>query len=166
MNTIVLAMTHSRMSHSYELSLTILNYIFIFLYNVEFVLKLIGLGVQYFTHDKWNILDFICVAGSNLSIIFVITHVEGPLHSIIVFLRAFRMVRLLRFVEEYGGAATITTLINSAPQIKNILTLISLFTFIYATLGMNVFGTVMYRDQYNEQNNFRNIFEALLLLLR
>lgn len=159
-------MTHARMSHSYELSLTILNYIFIFLYNIEFVLKIIGLGVQYFTHDKWNILDFIWVAGSNLSVIFVITHVDGPLHSIIVFLRAFRMVRLLRFVEEYGGAATITTLINSAPQIKNILALISLFTFIYATLGMNLFGSVMYRDQYNAQNNFRSIFEALLLLLR
>lgn len=72
----------------------------------------------------------------------------------------------MRFVNAYGGSATISTLIDSAPQIQNILTLIILITFIYATLGINLFATVMYRDVYNEQNNFRNIFDALLLLIR
>lgn len=76
------------------------------------------------------------------------------------------MVRLLRFINEYGGASTISTLVYAAPQIKNILTLTALITFIYAALGLNIFGTVMYREIYNDQNNFRNIFDALMLLLR
>lgn len=76
------------------------------------------------------------------------------------------MVWLLRFVNAYGGASTITTLLYAAPQIQNILTLICLITFIYAVLGINLFSTVMYKDYYNSQNNFRNIFNALLLLLR
>lgn len=59
LNTIVLAMTHATMSDGYAEALSILNYIFIFCYNVEFVLKIIGLGKQYFTHDRWNIFDFI-----------------------------------------------------------------------------------------------------------
>ena len=166
LNTIVLAMTYARMSNNYETMLLVLNYIFVFTYNVEMVSKLIGLGKQYFTHDSWNIFDFICVIGSDLSVIFVITGIDGPLHSIFIFLRAFRVIRLMRFVNAYGGSATISTLIDSAPQIQNILTLIILITFIYATLGINLFATVMYRNVYNEQNNFRNIFDALLLLIR
>ena len=59
LNTIVIAMTYARMSDSYALSIVIMNYIFVLFYNVEFVLKIIGLGKQYFTHDSWNIFDFI-----------------------------------------------------------------------------------------------------------
>ena len=75
-------------------------------------------------------------------------------------------MRLIRFVNEHDGASTITTLINAAPQIQNILTLILLITFIYAALGINLFADVMYRESYNDQNNFRDIFSAILLLIR
>ena len=37
---------------------------------------------------------------------------------------------------------------------------------IYATLGVNLFSTVMYKSTYDEKNNFRNIFNAIVLLLR
>jgi hypothetical protein len=166
LNTIVLAMTYARMSNTYELTLDVFNFIFVFLYNVEFTMKLIGLGKQYFTHDRWNLLDFICVIGSDLSVLFIIVGVGGPLHSIIIFLRAFRVIRIMRFINDYVDATTITTLINAAPQIQNVLTLIILMTFIYAALGINLFATVMYRDVYNEQNNFRDIFNAVVLLIR
>ena len=59
LNTLVIAMIYARMSKDYELSIEILNYMFVFFYNVEFVMKVIGLGKQYFTHDGWNIFDFI-----------------------------------------------------------------------------------------------------------
>ena len=101
-----------------------------------------------------------------MSIILLFTNTEGPIQSVFIFLRAFRMVRLLRFVNEYGGAATITALIYAAPQIRNVLILIGLITFIYAILGMNLFASVMYREYYNSQNNFRNIVDAILLLIR
>ena len=104
--------------------------------------------------------------GSDISLLLLFANVQGTLQSIFIFLRAFRMVRLLRFINEYGGASTISTLVYAAPQIKNILTLTALITFIYAALGISIFGTVMYRDFYNDQNNFRNIFDALMLLLR
>lgn len=76
------------------------------------------------------------------------------------------MIRLLKYINNYGNDNTLATLIGAVPQIRNILTLIGLITFIYAALGINLFGTVMYREYYNEQNNFRNIFNALLLLIR
>ena len=165
-NTIVNALVYATMSESYALSIQIMNFIFIGIFNIEWVLKIIGLGKQYFTHDSWNLFDFIWVIGADISIIIYISPVDGPVQVIVLFFRSFRIMRLIRFVNEYGGASTITTLIYAAPQIQNILTLIWLITFIYAALGINLFADTMYRDNYNDQNNFRDIFNSILLLIR
>jgi len=47
------------MSETFEQTILILNYIFVAFYNIEMILKIIGLGSQYFTHERWNIFDFI-----------------------------------------------------------------------------------------------------------
>jgi len=93
-------------------------------------------------------------------------NINGPIYSIVIFLRAFRMLRLIKYINYYGSAEIINTLLNAAPQIRNILALIGLVTFIYAALGINLFAKMMYREVYNDQNNFRNIFNALILLIR
>lgn len=166
LNTVVLAMTYARMSDSYATFIQVMNLIFVVLYNIEFGIKIFGLGLQYFTRDTWNIFDFVCVIGSDISILFDILQVQGGFQSIFIFLRAFRVLRLLRFLNTYHGSSTIITFVDAAPQIQNVLTLVILIMFIYAALGINLFGTAMYRDNYNEQSNFRNIFEAFMLLVR
>jgi len=45
------------MSDSYELTLEILNYFFSIIFNIEAVLKLIGIGFHYFK-NSWNRFDF------------------------------------------------------------------------------------------------------------
>lgn len=59
LNTIVMALRYARMSDSYAFGLEILNYIFTFLYNVEFVMKFGGIGMRYFTGCDFNLFDFI-----------------------------------------------------------------------------------------------------------
>ncbi|CAI2380762.1 unnamed protein product [Moneuplotes crassus] len=164
-NTLVLAMTYARMSDTYALTISICNYFFLVLYNIEFTIKVIGLGKQYFTRDPWNMFDFICLVGSDLSVPLSFLNFSG-IQSIFIFLRAFRILRLLRFIHQYNGASTILTFVHAASQIQNVLTLVALILFIYAALGINLFGTVMYRDYYTDQNNFRDIVQALMLLLR
>ena len=148
LNTIVNALVYATMSDSYALSIQILNFIFIGIFNIEWILKIIGLGKQYFTHDSWNLFDFIWVIGADISIIIYISPVDGPVQVIVLFFRSFRVMRLFRFINRYGGASIITTLIYSAPQMKNILSLIWLIIFIYAALGINLFADTMYRDNY------------------
>ena len=166
LNTAVIAMTYHRMSKSYEMFIEVMNYIFVFVYNVEFVMKIIGIGKQYFTHSSWNIFDFAWVMLSDFAIVLIIFGFQGPIHNIIVFLRAFRLVRLLRFVNSLFKDSIMKTLIGSIPQIKHILSLLSIIMFVYAVLGISLFSPVMYRDFYNDQNNFRNILNSLVLLLR
>ena len=166
LNTAVTAMTYHRMSDSYALFIEVMNYIFVFLYNVEFVLKIIGLGKQYFTRDSWNLFDFVCICLSDFAILLIIIGVAGPIKNIVIFLRAFRLVRLLRFISSLFKNSIMSTLVGSIPQIQDILALLSIIMFMYAVLGISLFSPVMYRDFYNDQNNFRNIFNSLVLLLR
>ena len=55
---------------------------------------------------------------------------------------------------------------NIIPSITNVLSLIFLILFIYSALGISLYSTVKYGDNYNETYNFRNVFHALLLLMR
>ena len=91
LNTAVIAMAYHRMSDSYALFIEVMNYIFVFLYNVEFVLKIIGLGKQYFTYDSWDLFDFVCICLSNFAILLIIIRIGGPIKNIVIFLRAFSL---------------------------------------------------------------------------
>ena len=125
-------------------------------------MEIIGLRKQYFTHDSRNLLDFIWVIDIDVLIIIYISLVDGPVQVKVLFFWSFRIMRLIRFVNEYGASA-ITILIYAASQIQNILTLIWLIAFIYA--AFNLFADTMYRDNYNNQSNFRYIFNSILLLI-
>ena len=80
-------------------------------------------------------------------------------------MRTFKIVRVLRFINSLLKDSIMITLIGSFLQIKHIL-LLNIIVFICAVLGISLFSPVMYRGFYNDQNNFRNIFKYLVLLLR
>ena len=64
-NAVVLSLT---LDKSYDANLTIASNVFTAIYNVECIVKLIGLGAHYF--DKpWNCFDFFVVTVSDLGII-------------------------------------------------------------------------------------------------
>jgi len=58
------------------------------------------------------------------------------------------------------------TLVYILPSLGNIGSLIFLLFFIYAVLGMNLFSGVMYREEINENVNFRSFGGALMVLMR
>ena len=164
LNTLIMALRHARMSDSYELTIEIFNYFFTLLYNIELVFKLIGIGRRYFGGWDLNLFDFIWVLASDIALILSF-FVSNTFQSLVIFARAFRIIKILRIFDSFGKVF-ITTLTYAIPQMRNVLLLLILLLFIFATLGINLFSTVMYKDHYNTQNNFRNIFDALVLLMR
>ena len=53
-----MAMRYARMSDTYAMVIEYINYFFSIIFNVEMVIKMIGLGRKYFTQSSWNIFDF------------------------------------------------------------------------------------------------------------
>ena len=163
LNTIIMAMRYARMSDTYELALESINYVFSFIFNVECVLKLTGLGTHYFK-SSWNRFDFAIVIGTDIG--FLLEIFAGiNISTAATIVRAFRILRIFRLMKSFGKVI-VDTLVYIIPQVANIMSLIFLLLFIYSALGINLFSTSMYRENYNRLSNFRNFYFSIIILLR
>jgi len=169
---------------SYNDALEIANYAFTWIFFVEMVIKLIGLGTYQYIRDDWNKLDAFVVIISVVSFIVnqTMTSVTDFNPSIIRTVRAFRVIRVFRLLKgKYGRGvlALLETLVQSLPALANVSALLMLVLFIYACLGMSFFGHIetsacdtceqynaMPYKFYNEHCNFKTFYRSFLLLFR
>jgi len=171
---------------SYNDVLELVNHCFTWIFFVEMVIKLIGLGVYQYARDHWNKLDAFVVIVSVIS--FVVQQALGSITvinpSIIRTVRAFRVIRVFRLLKGKFGRgvlALLETLVQSLPALANVSALLVLVLFIYACLGMSFFGTIstspsttgdvsdfdgMPYKMYNEHCNFKTFYRSFLLLFR
>lgn len=68
LNTVVMAMRHYQMPKDMEDFSEKINYVFTFVFNMEMILKLIGLRKVYFLFT-WNMFDMFIVFSSDIGII-------------------------------------------------------------------------------------------------
>ncbi|XP_071982794.1 voltage-dependent L-type calcium channel subunit alpha-1D isoform X21 [Engystomops pustulosus] len=148
---------------------------------------------HYFT-DAWNTFDALIVVGSVVDI--AITEVNPPeidptgpptpmpteqgptgdpassedsARISITFFRLFRVMRLVKLLSRGEGIRTLLwTFIKSFQALPYVALLIAMLFFIYAVIGMQVFGKIAMRDgtQINRNNNFQTFPQAVLLLFR
>jgi len=156
-------MRYARMSYTYEYTLEMINFIFSIIFNIEAILKLIALGWHYFK-NSWNRFDFYIVLGTDIG--FTLSLFIGfNISTAASIIRAFRILRIFRLLRSFGKMI-LDALVYIVPQITNIISLIFLLLFIYSCLGINLFATTMYRENYHRLSNFRNFYNSIILLLR
>lgn len=81
--------------------------------------------------------------------------------------RVFRLARLLRFFESAKGIRSLLfALVKSLPGLANIGCLLFLFMFIYACIGMSLWGNIKHTGYLDDVVNFETFFSSLLLLFR
>uniref|UniRef100_A0A8B9R7W5 Calcium channel, voltage-dependent, L type, alpha 1D subunit, a n=1 Tax=Astyanax mexicanus TaxID=7994 RepID=A0A8B9R7W5_ASTMX len=87
----------------------------------------------------------------------------------ITFFRLFRVMRLVKLLSRGEGIRTLLwTFIKSFQALPYVALLIAMLFFIYAVIGMQIFGKVAMVDgtQINRNNNFQTFPQAVLLLFR
>ncbi|XP_053881258.1 voltage-dependent L-type calcium channel subunit alpha-1S-like [Malaclemys terrapin pileata] len=87
----------------------------------------------------------------------------------ITFFRLFRVMRLVKLLNRGEGVRTLLwTFIKSFQALPYVALLIVMLFFIYAVIGMQVFGKIALVDgtQINRNNNFQTFPQAILLLFR
>ncbi|XP_074929335.1 voltage-dependent L-type calcium channel subunit alpha-1D isoform X4 [Chelonoidis abingdonii] len=183
LNTLCLAMQHYGQSKLFNDAMDILNMVFTGVFTVEMVLKLIAFKPKHYFTDAWNTFDALIVVGSVVDI--AITEVnpkptetvttdesgnsEDSARISITFFRLFRVMRLVKLLSRGEGIRTLLwTFIKSFQALPYVALLIAMLFFIYAVIGMQVFGKVAMRDnnQINRNNNFQTFPQAVLLLFR
>ena len=166
MNTLVMAMRFYRMERQYGQALEIANYFFAFVFNAEATIQIAAKGFYYFT-SSWNVFDFVVVLGTDFGILIRIFSNQKALATAITIIRAFRIMRIVRLIKASKNLKVISqTLVYIIPSLANIGMLIFLLFFIYAAVGVNLFGTVKHREYITSHANFESFGSALLLLLR
>ncbi|XP_071948425.1 voltage-dependent calcium channel type A subunit alpha-1-like isoform X5 [Antedon mediterranea] len=166
-NTITLMMPYYDQPDQLDDILKYFNVFFTTMFTVECILKLVAYGVRNYFRDAWNIFDFICVVGS-ITDILVSEYGEGFINlSVLRLFRAARLIKLLR----QGSSIRILlwTFVQSFKALPWVCLLIGMLFFIYAIIGMQIFGDIKYSDtssSINTHNNFHNFFMSLLLLFR
>ena len=106
---------------------------------------------RYYFFQKSNLFDFVIVVGTDIGIVMNIFFSNGKgIRGIISVFRVVRITRVFRFIKEKKIVRVLLdTLVFVLPSISNVVTLVFLIYFIYACLGMNLFGTIMFRENIN-----------------
>ncbi|KAM8966075.1 LOW QUALITY PROTEIN: voltage-dependent L-type calcium channel subunit alpha-1F [Sarcophilus harrisii] len=177
LNTIALAMQHYEQTAPFNYAMDILNMVFTGLFTVEMLLKIIAFNPKNYFCDAWNTFDALIVVGSVVDI--AVTEVNNGGHLgessedssriSITFFRLFRVMRLVKLLSKGEGIRTLLwTFIKSFQALPYVALLIAMIFFIYAVIGMQMFGKVALQDgtQINRNNNFQTFPQAVLLLFR
>ncbi|XP_064213761.1 cacophony A isoform X8 [Tribolium castaneum] len=194
-NTLLLMMKYHESPPLLSDILAAMNILFTFLFLCETVLKLIAFGIKNFFKDPWNTFDFITVIGSIVDAMVVEFGERaanlakersrksgaklGTFDSIVKwiqenfinvgFLRLFRAARLIKLLRQgYTIRILLWTFVQSFKALPYVCLLIAMLFFIYAIIGMQVFGNIaeIPSASITRHNNFRTFIQGLMLLFR
>ncbi|XP_068624737.1 muscle calcium channel subunit alpha-1-like [Battus philenor] len=187
LNTVALMMKFHNASPEYKKVLDILNMILTTVFMLEFVFKLAAFRFKNYFGDAWNTTDFILVVGSIIDIVVTQANENNPKLmpsgiippkgseeatqtiglKYITFFRLFRAMRLIKLLSRGERIRTLLwTFIKSFQALPYVALLIVLLFFIYAVVGMQLFGRVEFSDTISRNNNFRTFGGALMVLFR
>ncbi|XP_041910354.1 cation channel sperm-associated protein 1 [Arvicola amphibius] len=167
LNTVILvAQTFTELEIRGEWYFMVLDSIFLSIYILEAVLKLIALGMEYF-YDPWNNLDFFIMVMAVLD--FVLVQINALSysfynHSLFRILKVFKSMRALRAIRVLRRLSILTslhevtgTLSGSLPSITAILTLMFTCLFLFSVVLRALF-------RKSDPKRFQNIFTTLFTL--
>ncbi|XP_070531532.1 voltage-dependent calcium channel type A subunit alpha-1-like [Ptychodera flava] len=171
LNTVILMMKYHNQPDEYTALLKYMNIGFTVMFTIECILKQIAFGPRNYFRDGWNIFDFITVVGSVTDVLvseFGDKSVQNNFINL-SFLRLFRAARLIKLLRQgYTIRILLWTFIQSFKALPYVCLLIAMLFFIYAIIGMQMFGAIQLSDdsQINRHNNFQNFGQSVLLLFR
>uniref|UniRef100_A0A8C6XSC0 Sodium channel protein n=1 Tax=Naja naja TaxID=35670 RepID=A0A8C6XSC0_NAJNA len=167
MNTLFMAMDHYKMTKEFEEVLNIGNLIFTGIFTAEMVFKVIALDPYYYFQQGWNIFD---------SIIVTLSLMELSLSSMgnVSVLRSFRLLRVFKLAKSWPTLNTLIKIIgNSVGALGNLTLVLAIIVFIFAVVGMQLFGDLYYKNVSRISSNgmlprwhMKDFFHSFLIIFR
>ncbi|XP_077940043.1 voltage-dependent T-type calcium channel subunit alpha-1I isoform X4 [Gasterosteus aculeatus] len=174
-NVITMSLEHYNQPRSLDLALKYCNYFFTSTFVLESVLKLIAFGFRRFFKERWNQLDLAIVLLSVMGITLEEIEISAALPinpTIIRIMRVLRIARVLKLLKMATGMrALLDTVVQALPQVGNLGLLFMLLFFIYAALGVELFGELVCNEDYpcegmSRHATFENFGMAFLTLFQ
>lgn len=122
-----------------------LNYVSTGIFTIEVIIKLIGLSPRNFFKEKLNIFDFFIVITSLFEIFATQTYGSFSV------LRTFKLMALFKIFKIESLRILMDSVAFTITTLGNYFILLGLFLYVYALIGMQLFGG-QYR--FNPDTNF------------
>uniref|UniRef100_A0A7N8WR05 Voltage-dependent T-type calcium channel subunit alpha-1G-like n=1 Tax=Mastacembelus armatus TaxID=205130 RepID=A0A7N8WR05_9TELE len=174
-NLLTMSMEHYNQPQYLEEILKYCNYVFTLVFVIEAILKLIAFGLRRFFKERWNQLDLAIVLLSIMGITLeeIDLNASLPINpTIIRIMRVLRITRVLKLLKMATGMrALLDTVMQALPQVGNLGLLFMLLFFIYAALGVELFGKLECSEEnpcegLSRHATFDNFGMAFLTLFR
>ncbi|KAM9785292.1 voltage-dependent T-type calcium channel subunit alpha-1H isoform 1-T2 [Syngnathus typhle] len=174
-NVFTMSIEHYNQPQYLVVVLKYCNYLFTCIFIIEALLKLMAFGIHRFFKDRWNQLDIAIVALSIMGIILEELKMSASLPinpTIIRIMRVLRIARVLKLLKMATGMRSLLdTVMQALPQVGNLGLLFMLLFFIYAALGVELFGKLECNDHnpcegLSRHATFENFGMAFLTLFR
>ncbi|KAG9349787.1 hypothetical protein JZ751_026140 [Albula glossodonta] len=174
-NVVTMSIEHYNQPKYLDEVLKYCNYFFTIVFVFEALLKLIAFGFRRFFKERWNQLDLAIVLLSIMGITLEEIEINASLPinpTIIRIMRVLRIARVLKLLKMATGMrALLDTVVQALPQVGNLGLLFMLLFFIYAALGVELFGKLECNDDnpcegLSRHATFENFGMAFLTLFR
>lgn len=174
LNVICMAMEHYKQPQEMSDFLEYANYVFTAIFILEGVLKIYALGFKKYIKERWNQLDLIIILLSIVGIVLEEMDASLPINpTIIRVMRVLRIARVLKLLKTAEGIRKLLdTVAEALPQVGNLGLLFLLMFFIFAALGMELFGEINCSSDdvpcegLDHHAHFKNFGFAMLTLFR
>uniref|UniRef100_A0A7N4NGD0 Voltage-dependent T-type calcium channel subunit alpha n=1 Tax=Sarcophilus harrisii TaxID=9305 RepID=A0A7N4NGD0_SARHA len=175
LNVVTMSLEHYNQPMSLEIALKYCNYMFTTVFVLEAMLKLVAFGLRRFFKDRWNQLDLAIVLLSVMGITLEEIEINAALPINPTIIRIMRVLRIARGEEEpgaAGGGRWMEDAAHGGPvQVGNLGLLFMLLFFIYAALGVELFGKLVCSDEHpcegmSRHATFENFGMAFLTLFQ
>ncbi|PFX17439.1 Sodium channel protein type 4 subunit alpha B [Stylophora pistillata] len=168
-NTVVLAVDHHQIDSQFKKVLDVLNLMFTIIFTVEMILKLVALGPLYYIQGKWNIFDGIIVIISLVDTGLELADFKESSGTSVF--RTFRLFRILKLAQSWETMRRLlSTISNSVGPIGNITLILGLVIYIFALMGMKMFGKSYTPEKFGEDGvprwNFNDFWHAFMMVFR
>ncbi|XP_061441677.1 sodium channel protein type 5 subunit alpha-like [Rhineura floridana] len=165
LNMVTMMVESDEQSEQKSYVLNKINILFITLFTMECVMKLMALRYYYFTNG-WNVFDLVVVIMSIVGNVLsgIVVSFSPTLFRVI---RLVRIGRILRLIRSARGIRTLLfALMMSLPALFNIGLLLFLVMFIYAIFGMTNFAYVRREAGIDDMFNFETFANSMLCLFQ
>eukprot|EP00755_Sulcionema_specki_P016210 Sspe_Gene.61433::Locus_34101_Transcript_1_1_Confidence_1.000_Length_3331::g.61433::m.61433/K04851/CACNA1D; voltage-dependent calcium channel L type alpha-1D len=135
-NTLILALQHHKQPDELTQLQHVTDILFTSIFGLELILRITALEWADFVADRFNLFDLVIVIASLVDIIFLRDQTTG-----VSVLRAFRLMRIFKLAKQFPELWLFLQAIAKSIRGVAVLTvLLGLVMFIYALLGMQLFG--------------------------
>ena len=118
-----------------------LNEVFTYIFLVEMIAKLIGLGFKDYAADGFNVFDSVIVVISVVELFLKHANVGFSSGGAISVFRAVRLLRVFKLARSWTSFRDILEkMLVTAKEIRTFAILLLIFILVFALLGMELYG--------------------------